>query len=154
MPKIYVHLLIGRAPDDMQGSIILESPPSHNLCEYTVWHSYEHSSMLRLGARSKKKLGPLWTFPPMQKAVSDHHGQPIENNQNAMMAAMKHMTPHQWGGKAIRRALLRRVHYVFPSRRVRCLYARTWGHADTQLVPLLGQDYGSEPTYVVAHAFG
>ena len=99
MPKIYVHLLIGRAPDDMQGSIILESPPSHNLCEYTVWHSYEHPSMLRLGARSKKKLGPLWAFPPMQKAVSNHHGQPIENDQKSMMTAMNSMTPHQWGAR-------------------------------------------------------
>ena len=63
-------------------------------------------------------------------------------------------SPASVGGAAIRRALLRRVHYGLLSRRVRYLYAGAYGSPDKQLVPLFCQDYESEADYVVAHAVG
>ena len=96
---MHVHLCVGKAPEDMDGTILLESSSSQTLCDYTVWHSYEHPKMVRLGAQNKDKLGPLWAFDPFQQKVAMHLGLPIEQvgkDRKSLQVAMNALPPHQW----------------------------------------------------------
>ena len=99
MPGHYVHLCIGKAPLSEQGTIIIESTPSHNLCDYTVWHTYEHCAMFQYGAHNKAKLCALWEYAPFRTKVAALLGRPIEargGGRSAILDAMGRMSAHEW----------------------------------------------------------
>ena len=136
MPGFYVHLCVGKAPDGQEGIIILESTPSHVLCDYTVWHTYEHYAMVRYGAQNKEKLCALWQYPPFRKKVAMVLGIPeseLGRDRNTCVAAMRLLNRYQ-----LRHALFEGLYidvYVMASYQGGCdLYLRgpgdrfTWWH--------------------------
>ena len=98
MARFHVHLSVGKTASK-ECTIMLGSTPSHALVDYTVWYSYENYAMLKLGARNKEKLCPLWQFAPFRQKIANLFGTPVESipwDRDAMEVIMSFMKGHEW----------------------------------------------------------